>query len=218
MTEPGPDPDPSASPDPTSHGVPTRLCVFCGSNSGASPAYAEAARFLGASMAERGLGLVFGGGRVGLMGVVADAVLAGGGEVIGVMPGHLVDREVGHTGLTRLEVTGSMHERKARMAELSDGVIVLPGGFGTFEEALEVLTWNQLGLLGVPVVFLDVERFFEPLFELFDRAVEARFVRAEHRALAQRAATVADALDRATAVSPNTVSGGPDKWIDLDRA
>lgn len=177
--------------------------------------FADTARSLGTAMAEQGIGLVFGGGRVGLMGVVADAVLAGGGEAIGVMPGHLVDHEVGHTGLTRLEVTGSMHERKARMAELADGVIVLPGGFGTFEEALEVLTWNQLGLLALPVVFLDVHGFFAPLFEFLDRAVGAGFVRPVHRELAQPATDVPDALQRALAPPPG---GAANKWIDLDRA
>ena len=192
-----------------------RVCVFCGSNAGTAAAYAAAARDLGAAMVERGVGLVFGGGRVGLMGVLADAVLDGGGEVIGVMPGHLIDHEVGHTGLTRLEVTRSMHERKARMAELADGVIALPGGFGTFEEVLEVLTWNQLGLLALPVVFLDVDDFYASLLGFLDGAVEAGFVRPAHRALAQRATDVDDALTRALAPPPG---GSAHKWIDLDRA
>jgi uncharacterized protein (TIGR00730 family) len=195
-----------------------RLCVFCGSNSGATRAYADAARTLGTAMVDHGVGLVFGGGRVGLMGVVADAVLAAGGEAIGVMPGHLIDREVGHNGLTRLEVTATMHERKARMAELADGVIVLPGGFGTFEEALEVLTWNQLGLLAVPVVFLDVDGFFEPLLGFLDRAVEHGFVRTGHRTMAQRAAGPAEALRLALAPAPTADGPADHKWIDLDRA
>src|SRR5690606_18265464 len=148
---------------------------------------------LGARLAARDIGLVYGGGRVGLMGIVADAVLAAGGEAIGGMPAHLVDREVGHTGLTRLEVTHSMHERKARMAERSDGVIALPGGFGTFEEVLEVLTWTQLGLLAAPVVFLDVDGFFAPLLDFLDRAVDAGFVRAGHRLLAQNSLDPDDA-------------------------
>jgi len=204
---------PNERSEPTSSA--RRVCVFCGSNAGTAAAYAAAARDLGAAMAERGVGLVFGGGRVGLMGVLADAVLDAGGEVIGVMPGHLIDREVGHTGLTRLEVTRSMHERKARMAELADGVIALPGGFGTFEEVLEVLTWNQLGLLALPVVFLDVGDFYASLLGFLDGAVEAGFVRPAHRALAQRATDVDDALARALAPPPG---GSGHKWIDLDRA
>jgi uncharacterized protein (TIGR00730 family) len=195
-----------------------RLCVFCGSNRGSTPAYADAARALGTAMVEHGVGLVFGGGRVGLMGVVADAVLAAGGEAIGVMPGHLIDREVGHTGLTQLVVTETMHERKARMAELADGVIVLPGGFGTFEEALEVLTWNQLGLLAAPVVFLDVDGFFAPLLGFLDRAVEHGFVRPAHRAMAQRAAEPVEALRLALAPAPTADGPADHKWIDLERA
>lgn len=193
---------------------PIRVCVFCGSSTGSAPAHAATAAELGHLLAERGVGLVFGGGRVGLMGVVADAVLAAGGEVIGVMPGHLVEREVAHEGLTRLEVTESMHARKARMAELSDGVIALPGGFGTFEEVLEILTWNQLGLLAVPVVFCDVDGFYGPLLEFLDRAVDAGFLRPAHRAMAQRATDAATALD--LALTP-VVGAGEHKWIDLDR-
>lgn len=194
--------------------APTRLCVFCGSNVGVAPAHAAAAAELGRLLAARGVGLVFGGGRVGLMGVLADAVLAGGGEVIGVMPGHLVDREVAHDGLTRLEVTDSMHARKARMAELSDGVIALPGGFGTFEEVVEILTWNQLGLLAVPVVFCDVDDFWAPLFEFFDRSVEAGFLRPVHRHMAQRAGDPVTALE--LALGP-VAATGHHKWIDLDK-
>lgn len=194
------------------------LTVFCGSNRGTSPAYVETVRELGRSMAQRQVGLVYGGARVGLMGELADAVLAAGGEVVGVMPGHLVEHEVAHTGLTRLEVTATMHERKTRMVELADGVIALPGGYGTFEELLEVLTWNQLGLVSLPVVLLDIEGFYTPLLELLDRAVDTGFVRPAHRALAQRADRVEAALDLALAgaVTPT----GPDthKWLDLDRA
>ena len=193
---------------------PVRVCVFCGSNAGSSSDHAEAAAELGRLLVEREVGLVYGGGRVGLMGVLADAVLAADGEVTGVIPGHLVDREVAHAGLTRLEVTDSMHARKARMAELSDGVIALPGGFGTFEEVLEILTWNQLGLLAVPVVFCDVGGFYAPLFEFLDRAVDAGFLRPTHRALAQRAPDPASALD--AALTP-VVGPGEHKWIDLDR-
>jgi uncharacterized protein (TIGR00730 family) len=189
-----------------------RVCVFCGSNAGASESFVAAARELGAGLAATGLGVVYGGGRVGLMGQLADAALEAGGEVVGVMPGHLADREIGHPGLSRLEVTGSMHERKALMAKLAAGFIVLPGGFGTLEEALEILTWNQLGLMSKPVAFLDIDGFYGPLLDFFDRSVEARFVRPEHRSLAQRAATVAEAIELATSPPPAT----PHKWLDLD--
>jgi uncharacterized protein (TIGR00730 family) len=187
-----------------------RIAVFCASNLGADPQFVEQAARLGASIAERGLGLVYGGGHVGLMGVVADAALAGGGEVIGVM----TDSLVADTGLTELEVVASMHERKARMADLSSGFIALPGGFGTLDETIELLTWNQLGLIAKPVVFLDVGGFFAPLFAFFDVAVEASFVRSSHLALAQRAATVDEAIAMVTAPVPDT----PHKWIDRDRA
>ena len=136
------------------------------------------------------------------MGVVADAVLAAGGEVIGVITDHLVGAEIAHPALTALEVVDSMHERKARMAELSDGFVALPGGFGTLDETLEMLTWNQLGLLAKPVVFLDVAGFFAPLFDFFDRAVDAGFVRPAHRMLAQRARTVDEAIALAIAPAP----------------
>jgi uncharacterized protein (TIGR00730 family) len=189
------------------------VCVFCGSNVGASESYVAAARELGAGLAARGIGVVYGGGKVGLMGRLADAALEAGGEVVGVMPAHLVEREIAHPGLSRLEVTASMHERKALMAELASGFIALPGGFGTFEEVIEILTWNQLGLMSKPVVFLDVDGFYAPLLHFFDRSVEASFVRPEHRMLAQRATTVADAIDLARSTPPAI----PHKWIDLDR-
>jgi hypothetical protein len=188
-----------------------RVCVFCGSNAGASESFGAAARELGAGLAASGLAVVYGGGKVGLMGQLADAALEAGGEVVGVMPAHLVEREIAHPGLSRLEVTASMHERKALMAELASGFIALPGGFGTFEEVIEILTWNQLGLMSKPVVFLDVDGFYTPLLYFFDRSVEARFVRPGHRSLAQRAITVADAIVRATSTPPAT----PHKWIDL---
>ena len=187
-----------------------RVCVFCGSSRGAKPAYAEAATTLGAALAASGTGLVFGGGDVGLMGVVADATLAGGGEVIGVMPDALVAKEIAHEGLTELRVTGSMHERKAMMAELADGFIALPGGLGTFDELCEILTWGQLGLHTKPVVLLDIDGFWDPFVALLDSAVDAGFLRAVHRDLARRAATVADALDLLTAPPPPPMH----KWID----
>jgi uncharacterized protein (TIGR00730 family) len=191
-----------------------RIAVFCASNLGADPQFVEQAALLGATIAERGLGLVYGGGHVGLMGVVADAALGSGGEVIGVMTDSLVAAEIAHTGLTELEVVASMHERKARMADLSSGFVALPGGFGTLDETIELLTWNQLGLIAKPVVFLDVGGFFAPLFAFFAAAVEASFVRSSHLALAQRAGTVDEAIAMVTAPVPDT----PHKWIDRDRA
>src|SRR5205085_5644224 len=154
-----------------------RVCVFCGASSGRSPAYAEGARSFGAALAGRGLGLVYGGGRVGLMGAVADAALAGGGEVVGVIPQELVDRELAHGGLTELRVVGSLHERKAVMAELADGFVALPGGFGTLDELMEQLTWSQLGLHAKPVALLDVEGYWRPLIALARHATDEGFVR-----------------------------------------
>jgi uncharacterized protein (TIGR00730 family) len=190
----------------------TRLAVYCGSNAGTSPAFMEAAHNLGSAIAHRAIGLVYGGGKVGLMGAVADAALAAGGEVIGVIPDHLVRAEVAHTGLTELEVVDSMHARKARMADMATGFIALPGGFGTYDEVLEMLTWNQLGLVAKPVVFLDIEGFFGPLLEMFDKAVSCGFVRPAHRMLAQRAHTVDEAIALALAPVPET----PHKWLDRD--
>lgn len=192
--------------------TPTALCVYCGSNAGVDPAAAEAAAALGTAIANRGLRLVYGGGNVGLMGTVADAALDAGGEVIGVIPEHLQRAEVAHEGLTRLEIVGSMHERKARLADLADGFIAMPGGFGTLDEVVEMLTWNQLGLQAKPVVLLDVNGFFGPLFDLFDGLVEAGFLRPAHRLLAQRAYGVDEAV--ALALSPVPVT--PHKWLDRD--
>jgi uncharacterized protein (TIGR00730 family) len=154
-----------------------RVCVFCGASSGRLPAYADAARAFGAALAGRGLGLVYGGGRVGLMGAVADAALAGGGEVIGVIPQELVDRELAHDGLTELHVVGSLHERKALMAELADAFVALPGGFGTLDELLEQLTWSQLGLHAKPIGLYEVEDYWRPLIALARHATEEGFVR-----------------------------------------
>ena len=189
-----------------------RVGVFCGSNVGGSPEFIEHAQRLGSAIARRGLGLVYGGGHVGLMGAVADAVLANGGEVVGVITEQLVRAEIAHGGLTSLEVVDSMHARKARMVELSAGFVALPGGFGTLDETLEILTWNQLGLVAKPVVFLDVDGYFSGLFEFFDRAVDAKFIRGAHRMLAQRARTVDEAVAIAIAPTPET----PHKWIDRD--
>lgn len=160
-----------------------RVCVFCGSSEGSRPEYAEAARRMGEELAHRGIGLVYGGGRVGLMGAVADAALASGGEVVGVIPDALVSREVGHDGLTELHVVGSMHERKKLMTYLSDGFVALPGGYGTLEEFFEVLSWSQLSLHSKPCALLDVAAYWKPLIALLDRAVAEGFVRPDHRSL-----------------------------------
>ena len=187
------------------------ICVFCGSSSGSVPVFVEAARSLGSAIATDGHQLVYGGGHVGLMGVVADAALGAGGSVTGVMTEQLVGAEVAHTGLTRLEIVASMHERKARMAELSDGVVVLPGGFGTLDETFEILTWNQLGLVAVPVVFLDVDGYFDALFDFIASSVRAGFVSQRHGVLARRAVSVTEALALVTRPSdsfePKWVSG-----------
>ena len=159
------------------------LCVFCGSSTGGDPAYAEAARVLGATLAGRGVTLVFGGGQVGLMGVVADAALEAGGEVVGVIPKALVEREIEHKNLTELHVVGSMHARKALMSELSEGFIALPGGNGTLEEFFEVLTWAQLGEHEKPCGLLNTASFYDPLLAVFDHMTESGFVSDEHRKL-----------------------------------
>ncbi|MBS0199812.1 MAG: TIGR00730 family Rossman fold protein [Proteobacteria bacterium] len=157
------------------------ICVYCGSNAGSDPRYAEAARALGRRIANEGAQLVYGGGNVGLMGIVADAVLAAGGEVTGIIPHQLMNWEVGHRGLTRLEVVDSMHERKARMFELSDAFIALPGGFGTLDEMFEMLTWRQLGLGKKPCAFLDIADFWKPLMSMLDHMVGERFLHPEQR-------------------------------------
>lgn len=159
------------------------VCVFCGSSSGTRPEFAAAAAALGSALAARGTTLVFGGGRVGLMGVAADAVLEAGGRAVGVMPRHLIDREIGHSGLTELHVVESMHERKQLMADLSDAFIMLPGGFGTWDEFCEVVTWSQLGLHRKPCGILDVADYYAPFIALADGAVENGFVRPAHRGM-----------------------------------
>ena len=157
------------------------ICVYCGSNAGSKPAYTERAIALGDRIAKEGLQLVYGGGNVGLMGIVADAVLAAGGEVVGVIPEQLVNWEVAHKGVTRLEVVANMHERKKRMFDLSDAFVALPGGFGTLDEMFEMLTWRQLGIGDKPCAFLDVEGFYTPLMGMTDRMVEERFLHPEQR-------------------------------------
>jgi len=159
-----------------------RVCVFCGSSPGARLEYARAAKHLGALLARKGIGLVFGGGKVGMMGRLAQAVLDGGGEVIGVIPRDLHDKKVAFTGLEDLRVVGTMHERKATMAELADGFMALPGGLGTLEEIFEILTWAQLGMHGKPCGLLDVCGYFTPLLAFLDRVVAEGFLDAAHRA------------------------------------
>jgi hypothetical protein len=167
------------------------VCVYCGSSRGANPRHAEAARQLGAELAGHGIRLVYGGGRIGLMGVIADAVLAGGGQVIGVIPEHLQVQEKGHRGVTELRVVASMHERKNMMFELSDAFVILPGGFGTLDEAFEMLTWRQLRLHDKPILFLNIEGYWTPLDKLVDHFIAEGFVRKNNR----RLFTIVDAVE-----------------------
>jgi uncharacterized protein (TIGR00730 family) len=160
-----------------------RICVFCGSSLGAQPVYQQAAQTVGRLLCRRGIELVYGGGHVGLMGIVADACLNEGGRVIGVIPQALADREVAHTGLTELRIVSSMHERKALMADLSDAFIALPGGYGTWEEFFEVLTWSQLGIQHKACAVLNVNGYYDPLLEMADRGVSEGFLRQVHRDL-----------------------------------
>ena len=160
-----------------------RVCVFCGSSPGGRPEYVQAAKALGRTLVSRGIGLVYGGAKVGTMGQLASAVLEAGGEVIGVIPEQLVKKEVAFTELANLEVVGSMHERKARMVELSDGFIALPGGFGTFEEFFEALTWAQLGMHHKPCGLLNVCGYYDDLIAFLDHTVEQQFVKSEYRAM-----------------------------------
>jgi uncharacterized protein (TIGR00730 family) len=187
-----------------------RLCVYCGSSPGADPRYAGAARAVGGLLARRGIGLVYGGGNVGLMGAVADAAMAAGGEVVGVIPQALLDREVGHRGVTELRVVASMHERKALMAELSDGFLALPGGIGTLEELVEVYTWAQLGLHRKPIGLLDVAGFYASLVAFLDHAVAERFLRPEHRATLLVGDDAEALLRRMADFQPPAV----EKWLD----
>jgi uncharacterized protein (TIGR00730 family) len=189
-----------------------RVCVFCGSAAGNRAEYGDAARAVGRLLAERGIAVVYGGGRVGLMGMVADAAMAAGGEVIGVIPESMMAREVGHTGLTRLHVVPTMHERKALMYDLSDAFLALPGGYGTLDELCETLTWSQLGLHGKPCGLLNVEGYFDPLIAFFDLATREGFVRPSHRGLAPADPDLARLLDR-MGVSTST-SSAEEKWLE----
>jgi uncharacterized protein (TIGR00730 family) len=185
------------------------ICVFCGSSVGSRPEYATAAIAFGRLLAEQGIRVVYGAGNVGLMGVLADAALAAGGEVIGVIPQMLVDRELAHRRITDLRIVSSMHERKALMAELSDAFVALPGGLGTYEELCEVLTWAQLGIHHKPCGCLNVLDYFTPLERLLDHAVAEGFMRPEHRSILISSTDPRDLLARLAEHQPPL----PEKWV-----
>jgi uncharacterized protein (TIGR00730 family) len=188
------------------------ICVFCGSSIGARPEYSAAAAEFGGLMGLRGIRAVYGGGNVGLMGVLADAALAAGGEVIGVIPQMLVDRELAHHGVSELRIVGSMHERKALMAELADAFVALPGGLGTFEELCEVLTWAQLGIHGKPVGCLNALGYFNGLLHFLDHAVSERFLLPQQRRLLLSASDPQELLTRLAEHEPRT----NEKWFDRE--
>lgn len=189
-----------------------RVCVFCGSNPGRSPAYREAAVALGETLAARGLGLVYGGASVGLMAVVADTVLAKGGEVVGVIPQMLVDKEIAHPGLTENHVVPSMHARKAKMADLSDAFVALPGGVGTLEELFEIWTWAQLGSHTKPVGVLDVNGFYAKMHAFLDHVVAEGFLREGHRGMLLSADDPGTLIDAFATYRPPIVQ----KWVEKD--
>jgi uncharacterized protein (TIGR00730 family) len=186
-----------------------RICVFCGSSSGGRAEYRFAAEAVGRFLAQRGITVVFGGGKVGLMGAVADAALAAGGNVIGVIPEVLFDKEIGHTGLTQMHVVRNLHERKAMMADLSDGFIALPGGYGTLEEFCEVITWSQLSLHQKPCGFLNVAGYWNPMVEMFDQAVREQFLKPQNRGIVLVDEDIEVLLAKMTAWRPS----GEEKWI-----
>jgi uncharacterized protein (TIGR00730 family) len=188
-----------------------RICVFCGSSCGTNPEYRRAAESLGQLLAERDIGLVYGGGCIGLMGALADAALAAGGEVIGVIPDSLLRREVGHRGVTKLHVVETMHQRKALMADLADAFIALPGGYGTLEEFCEIVTWSQLGIQQKPCGLLNVERYWDGLLAMLDHAVTEGFLRQENRELVLVASTPAGMLERLEEWEP---TAQVEKWLD----
>lgn len=189
-----------------------RICVFCGSNLGTRPAYRAATEQLASVLVQRGIELVYGGGNIGLMGVLADTMLAGGGKVIGVIPESLMAREVGHRGLTELRVVSSMHERKALMSDLSDAFIALPGGFGTFEEFCEIVTWSQLGIHAKPCGLLNVNGYYDPLLQLFDNAVRERFLHPDSRVLVLDADEPEALLEKMDRFAPARTA----KWISSE--
>jgi uncharacterized protein (TIGR00730 family) len=187
-----------------------RVCVYCGSNPGARPDYAEAATALARTLAERGVGLVYGGANVGVMGVIASAVLEAGGEAIGVLPRKLRAKELAHSGLTELHMVDSMHERKALMVELADGFVALPGGTGTLDELFETMTWSQLGLHNKPMGLLNVSGYYDHLLAFLDHVVGERFLRGEHRDMLLVANEPGALLDAMANYVPPKI----DKWID----
>ena len=186
------------------------VCVFCGSSPGHDPVHAEGARAMGTAIAKRGPTLVYGGGAVGLMGIVANSALEAGGEVHGVIPRALREKEVGHNKLTRLEVVETMHIRKARMAELSDGFIAMSGGIGTFEEIFEIWTWSQLGIHGKPLGFLNIDGFYDALAAFLDNTTKAGFMWQAHRDMAMMETDPAALLDKMEAYKPQTQI----KWVE----
>jgi uncharacterized protein (TIGR00730 family) len=186
------------------------VCVFCGSNSGANSLYLHAARSVGEALARRGITVVFGGGRVGMMGALADSALAAGGRVVGVIPRSLVAREVGHNGVTELVVVDTMHQRKALMGDLSEGFLALPGGFGTLEELFEVITWSQLGIHAKPCGLLNVAGYFDSLLGFLDHAVAEQFLKPEHRELLIIEEDPEALLDRMESFHPPVL----EKWLD----
>lgn len=189
-----------------------RICVFCGSSAGSQPEYRTCAEQLGAELARRKIGLVYGGGNVGLMGAIADSVLETGGEAVGVIPEHLMSREIGHKRLTKLHIVHSMHERKALMADLSDAFIALPGGFGTLEEFFEVLTWSQLGLHAKPCGIVNVLGYYTPLLAMLDHAVQERFLKPQNRVLVLARETPVELLKAFEDWRPVHV----EKWLDRE--
>jgi uncharacterized protein (TIGR00730 family) len=190
------------------------VCLYLGSSPGARPEYEAVVRQLATLIAERGMTLVYGGGNVGLMGIAANAALDAGGKVIGIIPSDIADKEVGHVGVTELQVVDSMHERKMRMAKLADGIIALPGGLGTLEELFEMLTWSQLGFHNKPIGLVNVAGYYDLLLSFLDHMVDERFVKQIHRDLLLTDENPATLLDTLVAWQPTVA----DKWLDLDRS
>ncbi|MFC5474845.1 TIGR00730 family Rossman fold protein [Paraherbaspirillum soli] len=188
------------------------LCIYCGSSPGASPVYAQAARALAQAMVDDNIALVYGGGNVGLMGIIADEVLRLGGQVTGVIPQALLEKELGHAGLTRLHIVKDMHERKAMMADLSDGFIAMPGGIGTLEELFEVFTWAQLGFHQKPIGLLNVDGFYDGLIQFIQHMVSQRFLKDEQAGLLMHEPQAEELLQRFRSFVPSQVP----KWLDRD--
>lgn len=210
-----PDKAPSEAPAETQAAADVRsLCVFCGSSTGSDPSFRKAAEALGAALVRRDITLVYGGGNIGLMGVIADRMMADGGRVIGVIPRQLLEKELAHHEITDLHVVGSMHERKALMAELAEGFIALPGGYGTVEEFSEVLTWSQLGLHAKPMGLLNVSGYFDHFLRFLDHAVEVQLLRPEHRRLVLESSDIDAILDRMNRWQAPHLP----KWIDADES